>query len=194
MESHASIGFIFFAIGGLLGQQVVQQHCDENYCYRNDGELKNVTSLKDAQDYCYNNDSASWLLEIYDFQQLKNFFRRNYPKRPFLLNSIGTVANEWKGVTNGQLPSKNNLLKTIFVDYLFFNVILLFHKLFFENRWFNNRWKPWSGFSLLEYFRRTSIFPRCTQKVLGFLHLPCSRWTIILQLSGLRTKLGFNRA
>ena len=98
-----SVGCVFLAIGGLLAQQV--DICLDQYCYRTDGELINVTSLKDAQDYCYSNDSTSWLIEIYGYKQLLNIYKNLNFNNPVLWNSIGIVTNEWTSVINGQLPS-----------------------------------------------------------------------------------------
>ena len=109
-----SVGCIFLAIGGLLAQQ--GDFCDDQYCYRSAGELKNITSLKDAQDYCYKNDSTSWLLEIYGFNQLFNVYANLNFKNPVLWNSIGTVTNEWTSVINGKLPSKITCYKINFAD------------------------------------------------------------------------------
>ena len=106
------MSIIFFAIGGSLAQQV--DICLDQYCYRSDGELINVTSLKDAQDYCYSNDSTSWLLEIYGINQLISVFANLNIKNSVLWNSIGTVVNEWTSVINGQLPSTITYYKIIF--------------------------------------------------------------------------------
>ena len=98
MQFHTSINFL--AIGGSLAQQV--DICLNQYCYRTDGELINVTSLKDAQDYCYSNDSTSWLIEIYGINQLISVYANLNIKNSVLWNSIGTVLNEWTSVINGQ--------------------------------------------------------------------------------------------
>ena len=118
MHYHMSVGCVFLAIGGLLAQQV--DFCFDQYCYRSDGELKNVASLKDAQDYCYNNDSTSWLIEIYGYKQYLSVYKNFQFKISVLLNSIGIVTNEWTSVINGQLPSKIMCYKLIFADILIF--------------------------------------------------------------------------
>ena len=117
MSLSASIKCIFLAIGALLAQEV--DFCVDQYCYRSDGKLINITSLKDAQDYCYNYDSTSWLLEIYDINMINMLYNQFYDKN-LLWNTIGTVASEWTSITNGQLPSKlmfTNQFKLIFADY-----------------------------------------------------------------------------
>ena len=117
MSFHKSIKCIFLAIGALLAQEV--DFCVDQYCYRSDRKLINITSLKDAQDYCYNYDNTSWLLEIYDMNMYNELYNQFY-YNTFLWNTIGTVSSEWTSITNGQLPSKImfiNQFKLIFVDY-----------------------------------------------------------------------------
>ena len=103
MSIHMSLKCIFLAIGALLAQEV--DFCFDQYCYRSDRKVINITSLKDAQDYCYNYDSTSWLLEIYDFNTYIMLYNR-FSGKNLLWNTIGTVASEWTSITNGQLPSK----------------------------------------------------------------------------------------
>ena len=101
MSLSASIKCIFLAIGALLAQEV--DYCVDQYCYRSDVKMQNITSLKDAQDYCYNYDNASWLLEIYDINMYNELYNQFY-YNTFLWNTIGTVSSEWTSITNGQLP------------------------------------------------------------------------------------------
>ena len=129
MSIHLSFKCFFLAIGALLAQEM--DYCFDKYCYRSDRKLINITSLKEAQDYCYNYDNTSWLLEIYDMNMYNELYNQ-YNDMTLLLNTIGTVSSEWTSITNGELPSKMmfiNQFKLIFADYLqFFHVNVLKHK------------------------------------------------------------------
>ena len=116
MNSYKVFGLILLFVNGLPAQTM----CYDGYCYSSDGVPKVVGSLKDAQDYCYNNDSSSWLLEIYSPDQLLKIMPTYLtdPSNEYLLNMVGIPTTDWTSVLEDPFPSRMNIFNKITFDII----------------------------------------------------------------------------